>query len=569
MKRKMALLLALAMLLAQFTACGSGSTTTAAAESSQETTAVAAASEETPQEPEPADSESSVEVPSEATEETATTLYPFSDETIELTMFINVGDFLFQYLDENGDMSVIPALAAAAEATNVHINYAPINQSTYTDEFNLMIASQNYYDMIANLGTCYSGGIDAAVSDEVALDITDLMAEYAPDYLAYLDENPSIKKSITSDNGSIIGFYQMSTGITIGPAIRTDWLRELDMEVPTTYDELHDALLGFLNQFGADMPMSFTEQGFFDSTTSDFFADGFGIAAMSESDFGWTVQDGVVQMSEISDGMLEYLTMVHQWAEEGIISVDSISLTGEEKTEMQESGRTGYFTCNVSTMTDEYNEQYGIEIGPMTDVSKTGTEELACGKVSGGASTSQSLGICAVNTNAEACMAFLNWFFTEDGIFTSNWGIQGEAYDLDENGEPYLTDLILNNTENPMPSFILLSLYTCWIDWPMVITPERDAAQYVSEAQMVAYDEWSTNKTETNVYYGELTSDEATSYGAIAGDIYTYCNECILKFIFGGMDLSEWDSYVANVQNMGAEKLIEMKQAAYDRFVAR
>ncbi len=61
-----------------------------------------------------------------------------------------------------------------------------------------------------------------------------------------------------------------STGVTIGPAIRSDWLREMGMEIPSTYDEMYEALLGLKDQFGADMPISFTEQGFFDSTAGTF-----------------------------------------------------------------------------------------------------------------------------------------------------------------------------------------------------------------------------------------------------------------------------------------------------------
>ena len=71
------------------------------------------------------------------------------------------------------------------------------------------------------------------------------------------------------------------------------------------------------------------------------------------------------------------------------------------------------------------------------------------------------------------------------------------------------------------------------------------------------------------VYYGEMTADEASSYSSIAGDIYTYCNECILQFIFGGMELNQWDTYVQNVKDMGAEQLIKIKQAAYDRYMSR
>jgi putative aldouronate transport system substrate-binding protein len=48
-------------------------------------------------------------------------------------------------------------------------------------------------------------------------------------------------------------------------------------------------------------------------------------------------------------------------------------------------------------------------------------------------------------------------------------------------------------------------------------------------------------------------------------DVETYTNEMRIKFIKGQTPLSEWDSYVKTLENMGINELIKVWQARYDR----
>ena len=44
---------------------------------------------------------------------------------------------------------------------------------------------------------------------------------------------------------------------------------------------------------------------------------------------------------------------------------------------------------------------------------------------------------------------------------------------------------------------------------------------------------------------------------------------CCPKFVLGQESLDNWDSFVANLNSMGLEHVLEVRQAAYDRFLAR
>ena len=56
--------------------------------------------------------------------------------------------------------------------------------------------------------------------------------------------------------------------------------------------------------------------------------------------------------------------------------------------------------------------------------------------------------------------------------------------------------------------------------------------------------------------------------GIAAGEIGRYVKENLVKFINGSRPLSEYDDYLKQCYDMGAEKLIEIKQQALDRYMS-
>ena len=66
-------------------------------------------------------------------------------------------------------------------------------------------------------------------------------------------------------------------------------------------------------------------------------------------------------------------------------------------------------------------------------------------------------------------------------------------------------------------------------------------------------------------------ADEASTRSTMRTDILNYLKQMKVSFITGEVDIENdkaWNDYVAKVKEMGYDKLMEIEQAAYDRYVA-
>lgn len=60
-------------------------------------------------------------------------------------------------------------------------------------------------------------------------------------------------------------------------------------------------------------------------------------------------------------------------------------------------------------------------------------------------------------------------------------------------------------------------------------------------------------------------ADEVQEYNELRTTIDTYADESRVRFVVGDLDLdSDWDTYLAELENAGLEKFIEIQQGAYD-----
>ena len=69
--------------------------------------------------------------------------------------------------------------------------------------------------------------------------------------------------------------------------------------------------------------------------------------------------------------------------------------------------------------------------------------------------------------------------------------------------------------------------------------------------------------------FATRTTKEAESYSSIMSDIDTMVKETLPKFIRGDMAMSEWDSFVASLEQMNIGEARDIQQAAYERYMSR
>ena len=146
-----------------------------------------------------------------------------------------------------------------------------------------------------------------------------------------------------------------------------------------------------------------------------------------------------------------------------------------------------------------------------------------------------------------------------------------EFYEM-KDGIPTYTSKI-TNSEKEMNLSIgqALSMYSrVGNNGPFVQDKNYITQYYRDETQKKALEMWSDNSEEEH-YLPTLqySDDESKEISKIMSDIRTYVDENVLKMIMGVTPLSEYDTFVSRIDSMGIDKVLDITQKAYDRYIAQ
>ncbi len=574
---KLCSMLALFLCLCILASCGSSAASGSATQStaSEETTSVAA--EEEAEEQAAAEESAEVEEAAEAadeeeeaaSEELPDVVLPLTTEDVTFEVMMNFPGYLSSFL---GTYANHTCFQLAQEITGVSLEFLEISQENMSTQMSLLAASGDYPDLIFDVNQYYAGGASKALSDEFIMDIAELAEEYAPHYMAVVTSDESHEKSAYNDEGQMVGVqgYNNIVFAQNGAIIRQDWLDALGLDTPVTVSDWYEVLTAFKNAYGL------TDALFMVSSGQDEYhiCGAFGSAGIQ----GMYQIDGVVYSGYNDDGFREYLTTMAKWYSEGLIGSDflsrSDSLMDSGVEEAAINGETGIFFSPANVI-EEYKAS-AIDAGDTdcqfvalaSPTSDDGETDHFGSYRSYAADHCVSLSSTCVDP--VLAVEFLNYFFTEDGQMLVSYGIEGEAYELDANGDPEYTDLILNNQEGiPMLQFCLVK-YTL-TDMPSVLVADRSWFTYTDDQVLAQTDIWLNSEDGTYTMPDvSLTTEESEEYAVMESDIETYVEECTVKFIVGDMDIeTQWDEYVAMLETMGIEDCIAIYQTALDRYNSR
>ena len=584
MKKTLAMLLALCLMLGAFAGCGSSASGTPAetASSTASEAPAEAPAEEAPAEEAPAEEASADEAVVPEVEVVEAQNFeismPLTEEPITLTYFMRFNPQVQDYVQDMSDNLFYKELE---ELSNVHIEFQLNHPSVFGEQFNLQVASGDYADIYCEAATNYPGGFDKGVEDEVFLDLTDLIEEYAPNYNAIITANTQNMRDSRTDEGRVVfisAAYDEGQPNNKGPQIRADWAAEFGMDPAEidTYAEYEAYIEQAYNTYGAtvQLPMS-GDPGF------NFLGAGFdtaiGFGNSFEATLPWYQIDGTVYNGLTSDGFQEYTRMVADWYAKGWIYSDFMS----EDFGMQGGADIGMVTSGESSLwwsEADYIEQY-IEAGSATDpdfdvvaIADATREEGGVTHLAqtGYASLSVSSN-CVISTGCEYPEIALQWMdyrYTEEGSVLANWGVEGETYTRDADGTLHYTDLIVNNPEGMTAT---LAQFRYMLQNTVCLTSVAAKFEGYTQKQMDALSIWMSNKDNA---WGipdtlTMTPDEADEYNTYASDIMTYCQTEFLKYIIGDNNIDDLPNFVQACVDMGLENCVDIKQASLDRYYLR
>lgn len=563
--RVLALLLCMTLLMS-FTACGVATAETSSAASPIETEAAnqPEASEENAAVASEEPAGDIVESAEDASE--VEDLYPLTDEEVTMTYWV-----AGETSDLNAYFYEQPVYVAIQEATGITLDFEVVSMQASAESFNLAIASGEYPDLIANVGSYYAQGISAAINEDIIVDLAEYMDEYMPDYEAVLKNDSAFLKSVEDENGSIgvaANLLQADYPVTNGPVIRQDWLDKLELDIPVTYDDYHDVLTAFKNELNADAALWIPFTG---SIAGNYLAAGFGVASYSlpqRSEDPFYQINGTVSYGPAEEGYLDYLTLLHGWYAEGLVDPDFMSAFDPRLPDSSKivDGHTGLWYDMTNNMLTYDSADPDFEITPIGDaVQNEGDVNHFCGGDSV-IDSGQGVSVSTACAHPELAAGLLNYNYTDAGILLTNYGVEGLSYELDVDGNPQFTDLILNNPDG-LSVNEAMSLYT--MPKGNVYDDGSKYLQTYSDLQVSATEVWSQFDNDYAMPVGAIfTAAEAEAYNASYNDVSTIVSEMTLKFIVGDAELSQFDSFVESLYNTGLQDCIDLKQAALDRYNA-
>ena len=180
-----------------------------------------------------------------------------------------------------------------------------------------------------------------------------------------------------------------------------------------------------------------------------------------------------------------------------------------------------------------------------------------------------TVGSCdAISTNCkepEKAANLLNYIFSEEGAMLTNWGEEGVDYVIGSDGKPQYTDeykVLSGEAKNYLRVFGAMSAFPS--------LRFRDAyLTTLPEVSVQAIELWTeSNDTSRILPAVSLTVEEQDKITDWLADLNTYMDERYSGLVNGQIALDTIPAIQQELKDkMHIEEIIEVYQAAYDRFV--
>jgi putative aldouronate transport system substrate-binding protein len=499
--------------------------------------------------------------------------FPVTKEKIKMTM-MGPGTGQAEWKD-------MPVFQKMAEMSNIEFEFTTPPTADFSTKLNLAFAGDDLPDVL--FGTSSESLTPAMEMDYgsqgILVPLEDLIDENMPNLKKIMDEDPSIRKSITTPDGHIYSLPMIHRGETAiwprGPMwYRGDWLKALNVtELPKTTDEFYDLLVRFRdedpngNGKKDEIPLTDVKM----DSTRPWLMGAFGLTERGIEEI-----NGEVVYTPITENYKEYVTFMNKLYSEKLLDQEVYGQADEQKKAKGQNNQIGLFPDWFSIFTTGKNEKDATDdlmFQPLT--SDVSPEAVVPG------STRMARETFAITKNCpspEAALRWVDYFYGEEGSYFLSKGPEGALWEFAENdkGEEvrvYAEGIDTSNTEEerskitPNYGITVPTMGYPETEDMMILTdpnqkPDRTFIEFIDSETQAKITPFA--KVPYPLLY--LTTEETEQVRDSETDLKTYVEQMEAKFITGVEPLSNWDKYVKTIESMGVEEYVSVYQTAYDRW---
>ena len=386
----------------------------------------------------------------------------------------------------------------------------------------------------------------------------------------------------TRDDGNVYFFSQIqqttydgdpgSTNIVM--QIRQDWLEDVGLDTPTTAEEFKAALMAFqaedVNGNGtADEVISHDFSGF-GGAISEWFGLVYGMTNFS-------MVDGAPQPFTSpwhQEGARPYFEYLHDLYNEGLLDPAVIgSSAANQNIENNRAAALSNYTMatwNEPAVAGAEDPRY-LPLAALQAVD--GIEPLVA--IEPPSLSYGRWGFTNVADNMEANGRLLDLFSSEEYENLTQWGLEGDTHEIDENGQPQLLPIALHDSYDLAYDEGKVIGDFLWGNGFMFmkrrfVPMENEISQvpeYKADAQIAFFDIDHTTPIGTSNYLPVATIEQTERLLELSTDLGTRSAELATNLILGNESIDDWDNHIAELNEMGLTETIEIQQQLLDRAI--
>lgn len=460
------------------------------------------------------------------------------------------------------------------EKTNVHINWKNFTKDVFVEKRNLAVASGDLPDAIFNAD--YSDyELLKLAKDGAIVPLNDLIENNMPNFKKVLEEAPEYKSMITAPDGNIYAFpwiEELGSGkeriqaVDSMPWINVEWLKKLGLDMPKTTEELKEVLIAFKtkdpngNGKADEIPLSFINKPGAEDLAFLFASFGLG----ENPDHAVVSNDGKVIFTAAQEDYKEAVSFINELYKEGLIDIEAYTQDWSTYLAKGKDQKYGlYFSWDKANITGD-NDSYEVMpplAGPDGEVNVTRTNALGLGR--------GKMVVTSANKNLETTAKWVDQLFDPIQSVQNNWGTYGDEkqqniFEFDKE-KGMLKHLPLEGaapvelrekTSVGGPLAILDSYYGKYTTMPDDAKSRMDIIKNIMAPNMKA------ENVMPSVFHSIQELDRLTT---IETDLFAYVLRMRTEWYQNGKIEAEWAEYLKELDRLGLQEWLQIKQGGYDR----
>lgn len=452
------------------------------------------------------------------------------------------------------------------QETNVKINWQVMSSNDWGEQKSIMLASGSLPDII--FGDIVFTDSDIVNNLSYFRPLDDYIDQYMPNLKAALKETPEMKRMSTFPDGKM---YSLPARLpsrpqsSNQPIINKTWLDKLGLDIPENTEELYNVFKAFKEQDPNgngktdEIPVSGSGNISMDLLNPFGITDLYGNSMM--------VIDNEPVYYPVTENYKEAIKWAHKLYAEGLIDQEIFTQDQTMSTAKHQNPDAALIGFTNQWVPDAVFGTWKDQYLAIPTIAGPDGKRYQVGEPQGMSLRRNELLITTSNKYPEVSARWADQFYTNEASIQNFWGAIGTVIQKNDDG----TFKLMNPPEGTSAD--------AWY-WdqsvrdfgPKYVSPSFEKNIILDETTgdglKLVIDKLGSEYVTTpfpNVMY---SAEEFQELPTLTTDIDGFVGTTRAKWISEGNIDQEWDAYIKKLNDMGLERLLEIRKDAYKRYTS-